>query len=97
MNTKVETKTITMSYENFEAAIVSFLYATRTIPESWDVTYTDFGIPLSDEGFVEFQIEIAKPVSKPKLSVVDKDFVEQDNKQTELPFETFERIHVKDR
>lgn len=94
-NTKVETRTITMSIENLEDAIATFLYATRTIPESWDITYMDLGLPLNDDGFVEFDIEIAKPVKR-NLKVVDESYVgEQDNeKQLKLPLEVFEKIHV---
>lgn len=94
---KVETKTITISYENIEAAIVSFLYATRTIPESWDVLATDIPLGVNEEGFIEFDIEIAKPV-RTNLRVVDETFQEgQDNeKQMTLPLEVFETIHVKD-
>lgn len=93
---KVETKTITISYENIEAAIVSFLYATRTIPEFWDVLGTDIPLGMNDEGFIEFDIEIAKPV-KTNLRVVDESFQNaQDNDQPRLPLEVFETIHVKD-
>lgn len=94
--TKVEVKTVTMSYENVAAAIASFLYATRTIPESWEVTFLDLGLPINDDGFVEFDIEVTKPVARPKLKLVDENFVEQDNDphQEILPFEVFEKIHV---
>jgi hypothetical protein len=95
-NTKVETKVITMSIENIESAIASFLYATRTIPESWEVTYMDLGLELNEDGFVEFEIEVARPVKR-DLRVVDNSYIPQDNeKQMTLPFETFEKLHVKD-
>lgn len=94
---KVETKTVTISYENIEAAIVAFLYATRTIPESWDVLRTDIPLEINEEGFIEFDIEIVKPV-RTNLRVGDNNFTEaQDNeKQMTLPLEVFETIHVKD-
>lgn len=87
-NTKTETKKIVMSYDNFESAIVSFLYATKTIPENYDVTFTDFGISLNDDGMVEFDVEVVKPV-RSHLKVVGEE-------QMELPFDTFETVHVAD-
>lgn len=92
-NTKVETKTITMSIDNFESCIASFLYATKTIPESWDITFMDLGVPLNEDGFVEFDIEVARPIKR-ELRVVDENFSEP--KQMLLPFEVFETIHVRD-
>ena len=92
---KVERKTITMSYDNLEAAVVGFLYATRTIPESWDVVFTDIPLELNEDGFVEFDIEIAKPVKRnPQL--VDESFQQQpqQDNQPSLPLEVFEKIHV---
>lgn len=86
-------KTITMSYENLQSSIASFLYATKTVPESWDITFLDLGIPVNEDGLVEFDIEISKPLKR-QLKVVDKDY--QDSSQFELQFETFERIHVAD-
>ncbi len=70
MNTtvnKTESKTIVMSYDNFESAIVSFLYATKTIPEDWDVISTDFGLTLNEDGLIEFDLELTKPVKRLKL------------------------------
>lgn len=88
-NTKVETKTIVMSLSNLEAAIASFLYATRTIPESWDITYMNLEIPADKNGLVEFDVEVARPVAS-SLKLVDDSF-----NQAELPFQIFEKIHVK--
>lgn len=88
-NTKVETKTIVMSLSNLEAAIASFLYATRTIPESWDITYMNLEIPADKNGLVEFDVEVTRPVAS-NLKLVDDSY-----NQTELPFQTFEKIHVK--
>jgi hypothetical protein len=94
---KVETKNVVISYENVEAAVVSFLYATRTIPESWDVLSTDIPLALNEEGFIEFEMEIAKPIKR-DFKVVDNNFVgEQDNeKQMTLPLEVFNTINVTD-
>ncbi len=92
----METKTIVMSYENLEAAVVSFLYQTRTIPESWDVFATDIPLALNDDGFVEFEIAIGKPVKRADLRVVDETYSPkpvQDN-QLSLPLEHFETIRV---
>jgi len=90
--TKVETKTIVMSIENIEAAIASFLYQMRAVPESWDITFMDLGLPFNEEGFVEFDIEIVRPAKKDHLRLVD-DTPVQDN-QMVLPLEHFEKIRV---
>ena len=93
-NRRVEAKTIKMSYDNFESAIISFLYSMGSIPPNWDVIYTDFGVPLNDEGLVEFTIEIAKPV-RPQLRVVDENYQgAKEEQQMVLPLEVFETIHV---
>lgn len=89
--TNNQIKTITMSYENLEAAISTFLYATKTVPDTWDITFLDLGLPVNENGLVEFDIEISKPVKR-QLKVVDKDY--QEASQIELQFETFEKIHV---
>jgi len=94
---KVEVKTITMSYENLESCIVSLLYATKTIPEHWDVVETDIPVGVNDDGLIEFDIAITKPV-RANLRVVDetfKDTVTEDNQLT-LPLEVFDKDHVKD-
>lgn len=91
--TNNQIKTITMSYENLEAAISTFLYATKTVPQSWDITFLDLGLPVNENGLVEFDIEISKPISR-QLKVVGKDF--QETTQLDLQFETFEKIHVND-
>lgn len=57
---KTETRTITMSYDNFEAAIVSFLYSVGAIDDEYEVIATDFGIEVDENGEVEFDIEVIK-------------------------------------
>ena len=97
-NKEVLTKTIVMSYDNFESAIITFLYSLDAIPEDWDVLYTDIGVPLNEDGFVEFDIEIVKPVAsntKKRLRVVDENF-EASEKQLSLQLEAFDKINVID-
>lgn len=52
------TKTIKMSYDNFEDAIVSFLYSLGAINDNEEVIATDFGIEIDDEGNIEFDLEV---------------------------------------
>lgn len=56
---RTETKTFHMSYENFEDAIVSFLYAIGAIDDSVDVIGTDFGLAVDENGMIEFDLEVA--------------------------------------
>jgi len=57
---KPYTKTVRMSYENFEAAIVSWLYSVGALEDSEDVIESDFGIEIEDDGTIEFDLEIIK-------------------------------------
>lgn len=76
-------KTILISHDNLEACILGFLYATKTIPESWDVLTTELGVPLNEDGLVEIEIECVKPKRR------DTDY------QPELPLEVFDNVYVK--
>jgi hypothetical protein len=79
MNVNTETRTIKMSYDNFESAIISFLYSISAIDDDTNVIGTDFGIEVNEEGMIEFDIEVAMPrgssnpgifVVKPRLELV---------------------------
>lgn len=91
-NKEVLTKTIVMSYDNFESAIVSFLYSMNAIPDDWDILCTDLEVPLNDEGYVEFDIEVVKPVGKKNSLRLVKDGEEQ----LSLQLEAFDKINVPD-
>jgi len=63
MNDKVTTKTIRMSYDNFEAAITSFLYSVGALHDDEEVLASDFGVELfgdEDDPMVEFELDIMK-------------------------------------
>jgi hypothetical protein len=57
-NVKTETRTIKMSYDNFESAVVSWLYAVDAISDGEDVIRTDFGLPVDKDGMIEFDVEV---------------------------------------
>lgn len=76
-------RTITLSYDNLEACVLGFLYATKTIPPSWDVLSTEIGVPLNEDGLVEIELELTKPKRK------DTSY------QPELPLEVFDNVYVK--
>jgi len=69
---KTETRTIKMSYDNFESAIITFLYSISAIDDNVDVVGADLGVPVDDQGMVEFDIE----VTVPHLKVVSNSQVE---------------------
>ena len=94
-NKEVLTKTIVMSYDNFESAVVSFLYSMGAIPDDWDILCTDLEVPLNDEGLVEFDIEVVKPVGKKNNLRLIKDG-EEENTQLSLQLEAFDKINVPD-
>lgn len=54
------TRTYTMSYDNFEAAIIQFLYSIGAIDDDMDVVATDFGIEVDENDMIEFDIELVK-------------------------------------
>lgn len=56
----IRTKTIKMSYDNFEDAIVSFLYSLGVIADDEEVVATDFGIEVDDDGQIEFDLEVVQ-------------------------------------
>jgi len=58
--TKTETRTVKMSYDNFEAAITTFLYSMGALNDDEEVIATDFGIEIDPEGMIEFDIEVVK-------------------------------------
>ena len=60
MKTEAETRVIEMSYDNFENAIVSFLYSIGALNDNEDVIASDFGVELNENGNVEFDLEIVK-------------------------------------
>ncbi len=60
MNNETTTRTITMSYDNFEDAIVSFLYAIGAIDDNEEVVASDFGIEIDEDGMIEFDLDILK-------------------------------------
>lgn len=93
-NNEIIHRTITLSYDNLESCILGFLYATRTIPESWDVLSTEIKLPLNEDrrsrlgveddyGLVEIEIECVKPKYK------------SSEHQLEFPLEVFDSVHVK--
>lgn len=53
-------RTIKMSYDNFEDAIVSFLYSLGVIADDEEVVSTDFGIEVDDDGQIEFDLEVVQ-------------------------------------
>lgn len=58
MTDKTYTKTIRMSYDNFEAALVSFLYSIGALDDSEEVIASDLGIEINDDDTIEFDLEI---------------------------------------
>jgi len=58
--TDVSVKTVRMSYENFEAAILSWLYSVGALDDDENVVASDFGIEIEDDGTIEFDLEIVK-------------------------------------
>ena len=57
-NVRTETRTIKMSHDNFESAIITWLYAIGAINDNVTVIGTDFGLPVDENGNVEFDIEV---------------------------------------
>jgi hypothetical protein len=61
MSTDVKTKTFAMSYDNLEAAISDFLYRMNVVNRHTDdIVSIDIGIPLNEEGLIEFDVEIVE-------------------------------------
>lgn len=58
MNTR--TKTIKISYDNFEDAIISFLYSIGVLNDNEEVVGTDFGIEVEDDDTIEFDVEVVE-------------------------------------
>lgn len=54
------TRTIRMSYDNFEDAIVSFLYSVGVIADDEEVVASDFGIEVDNDGQIEFDIDVVQ-------------------------------------
>lgn len=54
----VETRTIKMSAQCFEAAITSYLYAISVLDDHYDVIDSDFGLEEDEEGMVEFDLTL---------------------------------------
>lgn len=75
MNITTDTKTFTISHDNLEAAVLQFLQSNRLIPLEWDILEMDFGVPINNDGHVEFDITYAVPESKhkPNLKVISND------------------------
>ena len=95
MKNEIIRKTILISHDNLESCILGFLYATKTIPESWDVLTTELGVPLNEDGLVEIEIECVKPRRKTKdLRSVSDDYVVY-SEQLEFPLEVFDNVYVK--
>ena len=57
---KTETREFKISYDNFESAIVAWLYSVGGIPQDMDVTASDFGLEVDDEGMVTFDLELTR-------------------------------------
>lgn len=55
-----ETKTITMSFDNLEAAMAQFLYSIGAVPKDWDILRATIPRPKGDH-HVEFELEISRP------------------------------------
>jgi hypothetical protein len=53
-----ETKEFQMSYDNFESAVVAWLYSVGAIPKGKDVIGSDFGIPVDTNGMIHFDLEL---------------------------------------
>jgi hypothetical protein len=61
MSVEVKTKTYAISYDNLEAAISDFLYRFGVVNIHTDeIISVDIGIPLNEEGLIEFDVEIVE-------------------------------------
>lgn len=62
-----ETKTITMSYDNLEAAMTQFLYSIGAVPKDWDIVGATVPKPKGSSHVV-FDIDVVRPArGKEKL------------------------------
>lgn len=64
---KTETREFSISYDNFESAIIAFLYSVGGIPKDLDVIGSDFGIAVDDQGMVKFDLELVKYTGQREL------------------------------
>lgn len=60
-NIVFHTKSIEISHENLEAALLQFLQSNRLIPLEWDVLEVDFGIPVNEKGNIEIDMAYVIP------------------------------------
>jgi hypothetical protein len=64
LNIKTYDRTIKLKYETVEDSIVSLLYALSILDDNEEVIAIDFGLPVDDNGFVEFDLTCSKPVNR---------------------------------
>lgn len=56
--TGTDLKTISISYDNLENIVVSWLYAVGAIKENEDVVLFDLPVEVDNEGNVQMDIEV---------------------------------------
>lgn len=54
---ETKTRTIKISADNIEAAVLSWLYSVGGVSEEEDVLWIDLGLDVDDEGMVSVEIE----------------------------------------
>jgi hypothetical protein len=68
----INTKTLTINYDQLEDMIVAHLYSIGAIDDNIDVLSLDLDLPLNEDGFVEFDIDYVelRRGSTPKLTLI---------------------------
>ena len=56
--TRIETREFKVSYDNFESAVLAWLYSVGAIPKHLDVVGSDFGVEVDKDGLVHFDLEL---------------------------------------
>lgn len=57
-------KTFYIDHEQLEDVLISHLYAVGVLDDNEEVLFVDFGLPIDEEGKVEIELNIAKPVAR---------------------------------
>lgn len=57
-------KTFYIDHEQLEDVLISHLYAVGALNDDEEVTMVDFGLPINEDGQVEIELTIAKPVAR---------------------------------
>lgn len=57
---KVIERTLKVSHDNIESAVVAFLYSVGAINDNEDVVMIDLGLPVDENGMVEVDLEVVR-------------------------------------